>query len=86
MKKALLILLLLSPMALRAQQDGSDDTPAGTVVTSLNFPTERVVTPTNSDLYCAGFVSKPIHANHQFVTGGMESPFTTRFATHDLFF
>lgn len=86
MKKALLILLLLSPMALRAQQEGSDDTPAGTVVTSANFPTERLVTPTNADLYCAGFVSKPIHAHQQFVTGGMESPFTTRFATHDLVF
>jgi hypothetical protein len=86
MKKALLILLLLSPMALRAQQGGSDDTPAGTVVTSLNFPTERLVTPTASDLYCAGFVSKPIHASHQFVTGGMESPFTTRFATSELIF
>ena len=49
-------------------------------MTSLNFPTERLVTPTASDLYCAGFVSKPIHTHHQFVTGGLESPFTTRFA------
>ena len=79
MKKALLVLLLLAPMALRAQEATEDAAPAGTVVTSLNFPTERLVTPTASDLYCAGFVSKPIHTHHQFVTGGLESPFTTRF-------
>jgi len=84
MKKALLFLLLLSPMALRAQQEGSDDAaPAGTVVTSVNFPTERLVTPTASDLYCAGFVSKPIQTHHQFVAGGLESPFTTRFGTSE---
>ncbi len=81
MKKALLFLLLLSPMALRAQEASDDTAPAGTVVTSLNFPTERLVTPTDADLYCAGFVSKPIQSKHQYVAGGLESPFTTRFAT-----
>ena len=81
MKNAVLFLLLLSPLALRAQQGSSDDaTPASTVLTTVNFPTERVVTPTAADLYCAGFVSKPIGTKHQFVTGGLESPFTTRFA------
>src|SRR5271165_516845 len=81
MKKAVLILLLLSPVALTAQQAGSDDaTPAGTVLSSVNFPTERLITPTAADLYCAGFVSKPLQTKHQFVAGGMESPFTTRFA------
>ncbi len=81
MKNAVLFLLLLSPLALMAQQGSSDDaTPASTVLTTVNFPTERVVTPTAADLYCAGFVSKPIGTKHQFVTGGLESPFTTRFA------
>ncbi len=87
MKKALLFLLLLSPMAMRAQQGGADDTaPAGTGLTSVNFPTERLVTPTASDLYCAGFVSKPIQTHHQFVAGGLESPFTTRFGTSEAVF
>jgi hypothetical protein len=81
MKNAVLFLLLLSPLALMAQQGSSDDaTPASTVLTTVSFPTERVVTPTAADLYCAGFVSKPIETKHQFVTGGLESPFTTRFA------
>jgi len=79
MKKAVIFLLLLSPMALLAQQ-GSNDTPSGTVLTSVNFPTERLTTPTAADLNCAGFISKPIGTHHQFVAGGLESPFTTRFA------
>jgi hypothetical protein len=87
MKKALVVLLLLSPMAIRAQQGGSDDAaPAGTVVTSVNFPIERLVTPTAADLYCAGFVSKPIQTKHEFVAGGLESPFTTRFGTGEAIF
>jgi hypothetical protein len=80
MKKAVIFLLLLSPMALLAQQGSNDATPAGTVLTSVNFPTERLVTPTAADLNCAGFISKPIGTHHQFVAGGLESPFTTRFA------
>src|SRR5260370_35744140 len=81
MKNAVLFLLLLSPLALMAQQGSSDDaTPASTVLTTVNFPTERVVTPTAADLYCAGFVSKPIGTKHQFVTGGLKSPFPTPFA------
>jgi hypothetical protein len=80
MKNAVLFLLLLSPMALRAQQGSNDATPEGTVLTSVNFPTERVITPTAADINCAGFVSKPVGSRSQFVAGGLESPFTTRFA------
>jgi hypothetical protein len=80
MKKAVIFLLLLSPMALLAQQGSNDATPAGTVLASVNFPTERLITPTAADLNCAGFISKPIGTHHQFVAGGLESPFTTRFA------
>jgi len=57
MKKAVIFLLLLSPMALLAQQGSNDATPAGTVLTSVNFPTERLITPTAADLNCAGFIS-----------------------------
>ena len=80
MKKAVLLLLLLSPMALMAQQGSTDATPTGTVLTSVNFPTERLITPTAADINCAGFISKPVGSRDQFVAGGLESPFTTRFA------
>ena len=84
MKKAALFLILLTPLVLMAQQGGSGDTtPAGTVLTSVNFPTERLITPTAADLYCAGFITKPIGSKNQFVAGGLESPFTTRFANDE---
>jgi hypothetical protein len=84
MKKAVLFLSLLTPIALMAQQSGSGDaTPAGTVLTSVSFPTERLITPTTADLNCAGFVSKPVGSRDQFVAGGLETPFTTRFANDE---
>jgi len=86
MKKAVLFLLCLSPMALIAQQGSNDATPAGTVLTSVNFPTERLITPTAADLNCAGFISKPVGSRSQFVAGGLESPFTTRFASGEAIF
>ncbi len=86
MKKAVIFLMLLSPMALVAQEASNAAAPDGTVVTSANFPTERLVTPTMADLYCAGFVSKPIQTKHQYVAGGLESPFTTRFSNGEAIF
>ena len=50
----------------------------------VGFPTERIQTPTNADLYCGGFVSKDLMPNANFVAGGLESPNTTKFATNDL--
>ena len=82
MKKAVLLLSLFTPAAVLAQQ-GVEATPSGTVPTTVNFPTERVQTPSAADLYCAGFVSKPITSKDKYVTGGMESPHTTRFANNE---
>ena len=83
MKKVVLIALLLTPVALCAQGSSSDAAPAGTLQTSVNFPVERVQTPTAADLYCAGFVSKPISSKDRYVTGGLESPSTTRYSNGD---
>ena len=41
-------------------------------------------TPTNADIYCAGFVSKELVPNANFVAGGLETPNTTKFATNDI--
>ena len=84
MNKAVLFLALLAPGLASGQQSGSaDTTPAGTVPTSVNFPTERVQKPTAADLYCSGFVSKPLSSKDKFVAGGLESPFTARFVNND---
>lgn len=82
MKRAALIFLSLIPVLAYAQAGPTTPVPAGTLQTSVNFPVERVQMPTTADLYCAGFVSKEI-ARDRYVTGGLESPFTTRFANGD---
>jgi hypothetical protein len=83
MKKAVLLLSLLTPAAVLAQPSSGDASPAGTVPTTVNFPIERVQTPTTADLYCAGFVGKPLTSKNKYVTGGMESPHATRFANNE---
>ncbi len=90
MKKTGLLLLLCLTMAASAQQADSTsaDTaaPQNTQITTGTFPVERVQTPTNADVYCGGLVSKELLPNANFVTGGLESPNTTRFATNDTIF
>jgi len=78
MKKSATLLLLLVPALVWAQGSPNDATPSGTVQTPVNFPVERMETPTAADVYCAGFIGKPI-AKDKYVTGGLESPHATRF-------
>lgn len=83
MRKALLFLLPLVGVASWAQQAAPvEATPEGTVGTTISFPIERVQTPSAADLYCAGFIGKRV-ARDRYVTGGLESPYTTRYANGD---
>jgi hypothetical protein len=87
MKKTGLLLVLGLALAASAQQPaGASDqgTPAGTVATNVNFPTERVPTPTYSDLYCAGFVSKNPVPDANFIAGGLQTPNTTKYGGGEL--
>lgn len=90
MKKIGLLLIMCTAMAAYAQQpDGSSsstdsDVPSGTIVTNATFPIERVQTPTYADLYCAGFVSKQLVPDANFVAGGMQTPNTTKFVNGDV--
>ena len=59
-------------------------TPENTVATTENFPIQRVVTPTYADLYCAGFISRQILPDANFVAGGLETPSTTKFVRNDI--
>ena len=78
MKKSAILILLLVPALLWAQGGQTDPTPSGTVQTNVNFPVERVVTPTTADVYCSGFIGKSV-SKDKYVTGGLESPHATRF-------
>lgn len=91
MKKTGLLLVLLLAAAAFAQQAGSADanepaTPDKTQFTRVSFPIERVQTPTNADLYCAGFISKQPVPNVNFVAGGLETPNTTKFVNGDMIY
>ena len=94
MKKTGLFLLLLLAVSAFAQQSdstpaadaGDQATPQGTVATSTSFPMERVQTPTNADLYCAGFVTKESVPNANFVAGGLNTPNTTKFSNGDVIY
>src|SRR5882762_9141411 len=88
MKKTGLFLLLLATAAWA--QSGADSAPSevaqGTAPTSASFPTERVQTPTYADLYCAGFISKQILPDANFVAGGLQTPTTTKFIRGDMIY
>jgi hypothetical protein len=86
MKKTGLFLLLFATAAWA--QNGSEATadPQGTSPTTSSFPTLRVQTPTYADLYCAGFISKQILPDANFVAGGLQTPSTTKFTRGDMIY
>ena len=90
MKKTGLFLLLLLAVSAQAQQADANpaqtSSPQGTMMTSVSFPFERVQTPTNADLYCAGFISKQLVPNANFVAGGLQTPNTTKFVNGDVIY
>ena len=93
MKKiGMLLLLVVFAVGAFAQQSdsssgansGDSDSPQGTVSTRVSFPIERVQTPTYADLYCAGFVTKHLLPNANYVAGGLDTPNTTKFVNGDV--
>jgi hypothetical protein len=85
MKKTGLFLLLLATAAwAQSGPDANADAPQGTVPTTDTFPVERVQTPTYADLYCAGFISKQVLPDANYVAGGLETPSTTKFTRGEI--
>ncbi len=86
MKKTGLLVLLLATAAWAQTtlDSGPFEAPQGTSPTTNSFPTLRVQTPTYSDMYCAGFISKQILPDANYVAGGLQTPSTTKFTRGDL--
>jgi hypothetical protein len=59
-------------------------TPPGTIPTTGSFPIQRVELPTYADIYCAGFISRQILPDANFVAGGLQTPTTTKFVKDDM--
>jgi hypothetical protein len=88
MKKTGLLLVFCCTLAAYAQQAGPADQAAGaaTVQTAATYPFERIQAPSSADLYCAGFVSKQLQPNADYVAGGLQTPNTTKFVNGDLIY
>jgi hypothetical protein len=83
MKKTRLLLILCLAVAAHGQEPAAANSteltaPHGTQPTMVSFPFERIQTPTAIDLVCAGFVSKQLLPNSNFVAGGLYTPSTTK--------
>jgi hypothetical protein len=84
MKKTRLLLILCLAIATRAQQASPTaataelNAPPQTQPTTVSFPFERIQTPTAVDLSCAGFVSKQLVPNSNFVAGDLYTPSDTK--------
>jgi hypothetical protein len=82
MKKTRLLLILGVAIAARAQQPASSqatlNATAGTEPTTVSFPFERIQSPTAVDLSCAGFVTKQLVPNSNFVAGNLYTPIDTK--------
>lgn len=88
MKKTGLLLLLAAGLVC-AQTSPTSTVPAqpdasGIVPTSVSVPFVRYQTPTASDIYCAGFIAKSRVPDANFVTGGLETPTSTKFEYPEL--
>ncbi len=86
MKKTGLFVLLLATAAWTQTATEAAADPQGTAPTTNSFPTLRVQTPTYSDLYCAGFISKQILPDANYVAGGLQTPSTTHFTRGDVIY
>jgi len=85
MKKTGLLVLLLATAAWAQTTDPATfQAPEGTSPTTNSFPIERIPTPTYADLYCAGFISKHILPDANYIIGGIHTPTTTHFTRGDM--
>jgi hypothetical protein len=84
MKKTGLLMLLLAVAAVAQQSDTA--TPNGVTATNGNLPTGRYQTPTAADLYCAGFITKDRIPDAKFVSGGLQTPNTTKFTNGEMIY
>jgi hypothetical protein len=85
-KTGLLVLFAVMATWAMAQQPTTTLTPDtdGIVHTSVNVPFVRYQTPTQADIYCAGFISKDRIPDANYVNGGLETPTSTKFEIGEL--
>jgi len=85
-KTGLLLLLMVTATLAFAQQSTTATTPDadGIIHLSVNVPFVRFQTPTQADIYCAGFLTKERVPDANYVNGGLETPGSTKFGNGQL--
>src|SRR5580658_5473416 len=83
----LLLLMMMATLAVgQSQPSMTASTPdaSGIVATTANVPFVRFQTPTPADIYCAGFLTKERVPDANYVNGGLQTPFSTKFEIGEL--
>jgi hypothetical protein len=87
-KTGLLLLVLLAVGTARAQAPDAASAPQAAANedqgSAVTHPIEHLQAPTYADQYCAGFISKQLLPNANYVSGGLHSPNTTKFVIGDV--
>lgn len=89
MKKTGLLVLLVASLAMAQSAPVTSTMPAtpnekGIVDSTPSVPFVRFQTPTQADIYCAGFISKERLPDAKYVNGGLQSPTSTKFEIGEL--
>ncbi|MGH9643119.1 MAG: hypothetical protein ACRD3Q_11920, partial [Terriglobales bacterium] len=89
-KTVLLVLLVVASLAFaQSTPQAASTMPAtpnekGIVESTPSVPFVRYQTPTQADIYCAGFISKDKIPDARYVNGGLQSPTSTKFEIGEL--
>ena len=83
MKKLALLLALCAPLSFSQQEPQPAPQPPPKPITNL---AERVATPSYTDMYCAGFITKAAYTKDNRIVGGADSPVQTQFHQGDIVF
>ena len=67
-----------------SSSDAASSDSAATVETRKNYPNVQFATPTYADLYCAGFITKQLLPDANYIAGGLQTPSTTKYVTGDI--
>ena len=85
MKKTgwILVLALACATAVAQQASSGGLTPESST-NAVTFPIEKMKQPTYADQHCAGFISKDLLPNANYVAGGLGTPMVSRFVLGDI--
>lgn len=83
-KTGWILVLALATTASFAQQASTGGLTPDSATNAVTFPLEKMRQPTYVDQHCAGFMSKQLLPNANYVSGGLGTPMVSRFVLGDI--